>query len=525
MASDLIHIPCPRPECGSSDAYCLYADGHGHCYSCGYHHSGKADIDLEFTYEYLPWRGVSKDTMQFYDVKTKIDASGKPISLGYPYQAGECKVRTIGAKEFYIHGQTRPGLFGLDKFSPGVNKYCSITEGEHDALSLHQALGGGPVFSVHSSSSAERDVAACRSELNAYERIYLAFDGDSPGREAAQRVARLFEYGKVYQVKFDARRKDANEYVSRGESEELKKLWWNSKLYLPDTIVSSFADFNDIMIGQQQAGVPYPFPKLNDMTYGLRTGETVLITAQEGVGKTELMHAIEYKLLTETDYNVGSIFLEEPKRRHLQALAGIHLQKPVHLPDCDLSNQEILDAVRDIVKEDDRLHLYSHFGSDNPDILLDSIRFLVTARNCRFILFDHISLVVSGNSEADERRQLDYLATKLEMMVKELDFGLVMVSHVNDFGQTRGSRWPSKMADIKIHLDRDIDSGSNVVSLKITKPSRLTGRSGYVGSYAFDPQKRCYSEISETEDGHNNLQRLAANDNSPRKQESCRLAA
>lgn len=30
--------PCPnRPACGSSDAYVSYADGHSHCYSCGYH--------------------------------------------------------------------------------------------------------------------------------------------------------------------------------------------------------------------------------------------------------------------------------------------------------------------------------------------------------------------------------------------------------------------------------------------------------------------------------------------------------
>jgi len=35
------------------------------------------------------------------------------------------------------------------------------------------------------------------------------------------------------------------------------------------------------------------------------------------------MHSIEHQLLTETDDAIGAIFLEEPKRRHLQAIAGL----------------------------------------------------------------------------------------------------------------------------------------------------------------------------------------------------------
>jgi len=40
------------------------------------------------------------------------------------------------------------------------------------------------------------------------------------------------------------------------------------------------------------------------------------------------------------------------------------------------------------------------------------------------------------------------------MMVKELDFALIVVSHVNDDGLTRGSRNISKIADIRLDLYR-----------------------------------------------------------------------
>jgi len=132
------------------------------------------------------------------------------------------------------------------------------------------------------------------------------------------------------------------------------------------------------------------------MTYGMRTGESVLLTAQEGVGKTEVMHSILHQLLRETDENIGAIFLEEPKQRLLQAIAGIHLQKPVHLPDVAVTAAETYQAVKDVVRLDDRLHLYSHFGSDDPDSILDTVRFLVASRDCRRVLLDHITMVVSG---------------------------------------------------------------------------------------------------------------------------------
>ncbi len=233
------------------------------------------------------------------------------------------------------------------------------------------------------------------------------------------------------------------------------------------------------------------------MTYGMRTGESVLLTAQEGVGKTEVMHSILHQLLRETDENIGAIFLEEPKQRLLQAIAGIHLQKPVHLPDACITASEIYQAVKDTVRVDDRLHLYSHFGSDDPDSILDTVRFLVASRGCRRVLLDHITMVVSGLGGKDERTALDYLSTRLEMMVKELDFSLIFVSHVNDDGLTRGSRNISKIADIRIDLTRDLQSIDPVVRRTIhstISKNRFCGRTGPAGYLLFDPLTYTLSE-------------------------------
>lgn len=498
------HIPCP--SCTSSDGYCTYDDGHGYCFACTFYKpptkEGSEDFkELDtgvYTYQYIPHRGLLRESLEKYEVKTKVDAEGKPVSVGFKYPNGSFKIRELDKKAFTTQGDiAKAGLFGRDKFAPGSHGTVTITEGEYDAVALYQVTRT-PVVSVRSSVSAQSDCAIDREWLNSFSRIYLAFDSDEPGRAAAAKVAKLFDYNKVYDVKFDGGRKDANDYVRDGADGELATVWNNAKKFLPESVISSFSEFERILKEPLKQGIAYPFPTLNYMTYGIRTGESVLITAQEGVGKTEVMHAIEYQIFKETNDAVAAIFLEEPKRRHLQALAGLHIGRPVHLPDSNCPESSVVSALKQAIGSDDRLHLYSHFGSDDPDVLLDTIRFLVTARACRYVLFDHITMGVSGLGGENERRALDYLSTRLEMMVKELDFALILVSHVNDDGLTRGSRNISKVADIRIDLTRDIKASDpiirNTTNLMVSK-NRFCGRTGPAGKLLFDPFTYTYSEI------------------------------
>lgn len=456
-------------------------------------------MDGKFTYEFFPHRGLTVETLRKYNIKTKTDADGKPIADGFIYPNTSTKVRLLDKKEFYwSEGEKHePGLFGTDKFPAGSHKYVVITEGEYDAASLYQVLGS-PVVSVQSSASAVRDCIAERTWLNSFERVYLAFDNDLPGCDAARSVAKLFDYNKLFQIKF-GKYKDANETLLAEGSDVLRQIFWNAKRYQPEEIISHFEEFDKILNEPDKPGVPYPFPSLNEFTYGIRTGESILITAQEGVGKTELMHAIEYQLLKETNDAIGAIYLEEPKRRHLQAIAGLHLQRPVHLPDSGVAASEISAALREIVGVDERLHVYSHFGSDDPESLLDTIRFLVSARHCRYVLLDHISMAVSGLAGEDERRALDYLSTRLEMMVKELNFALILVSHVNDDGRTRGSRYISKIADIRIDARRELESPDpterNTTYLSVSK-NRFSGRTGQACRVLFDPLTFLLKEVT-----------------------------
>lgn len=492
-----LHQPCP--ECTSSDAYCEWQDGHGYCFSCHFYKpSSEEFLEDTFTYEYLPHRGLHKKTLEFYDIKTKVDKNGRPIADGFVYPNGQTQVRLLDAKTFYWQGsaEEKPGLFGRDKFNAGGHDGVIVTEGAYDAATTYQILHT-PSVSVRSSSSAVADCTLDRSFLDSHKKIYLGFDADGPGRAARDSVARLFDCNKVYVLDWDTR-KDANDFLQNNAGDEIRNIFANAKKYLPETVVNiDLSIATKILAERPSVGVPYPLPTLNAMTYGIRKGESVLITAPPGVGKTELMHAIEYQLLQETDSNVGAIFLEEPKADHLRSLASTHLQRPAFVPEHGVSDDAVAAAAIAACKKDGRLYLYSHFGSSDPDVLIDTIRFLVAVCNVSYILLDHIGLAISGiRGSEDERRALDYICTKLEMMVKELNFGLIFVSHINDMGRTRGSRAMEQLCDIRLELERDSRSGSNIVQVTISKNRPPMGKTGSAGSYIFDPFRRRYEEVA-----------------------------
>jgi len=495
-------LPCPSSSCSSSDAYVIYPDGHGFCFSCKTRVPSKAEQRMshsdnvnETSKQFLPYRGISESVVRKYGITSEVDDSGRLIKVHFPYGTGSKtrEVKPDGEKDrFYsqgLKGDEGAPLFGMDKFAPGSSKYVTITEGEIDAASAYQMLGNYAVVSVRSASSAKKDCIKALDYLNTFDRIYLSFDNDEPGQTAVAQVASLFDFNKVYHVKHTL--KDANDYLQEGKQKEYKATWFAASRFLPSDILSGDESFLEVLEGEDGEVIgTWPFASLQKMTYGFRAGECILLTALEGIGKTEVVRAVEHHILTTTDHNIGIIHLEEGKKRLLEGLAGYHLSEPIHLPECKKEPKEVLDALKEAYGSTDRLHVYSHFGSDDPDTILDRIRFMVSACGCKFVFLDHITMAVTGLKEDDERKILDYLSTALNTMVKDLDFTLILVSHVNDSDQTRGSRNISKVAHTHVHLTRDKEGDDttrrNITELMVKK-NRYGAQTGPGGNLYFDP--------------------------------------
>lgn len=507
------HLPCPN--CTSSDGYAERSDGSGLCFVCGKSVAPTASVHSQQPVGHTfretgtlqkinnKIRGINPDVLNFFGVRYECKEDGTPTSYVFPRPDGTLLHRAVQEKNFWFSGTAGDGLplFGSDKFAPG-GRAVTITEGYFDALANYQMHGSKyPSVAVQSAGSAKNEISKSYDYINSFERIYLAFDADEPGQKAAEAVARLFDFNKVYLVKLDKTLKDANAYLQEGKADDYVRTWWNAKRFLPEGILSSYIDFDKIIDDDvAKPSVPYPFAKLQALTYGMRSGELVLVTAQEGIGKTEILRSIEHSLLKNTDANIGVLHLEESKARTLKGFVGYEVKSPIHLPEFGISNEDIKQKLKEVTKRDDRLHIYSHFGSDDPDVILSTVRWMAGACQCKFVFLDHITMVVTGLAGDDERRALDYISTQLKMMTQDLDFTLVLVSHVNDEGQTRGSRNIGKVADLRIDLSRDLKAENEIVRnttfLTIAK-NRFSGKTGPAGALTFDPSTFTLTEATD----------------------------
>ena len=117
---------------------------------------------------------------------------------------------------------------------------------------------------------------------------------------------------------------------------------------------------------------------------------------------------------------------------------------------------------------------------------------MVRGSECDFIILDHISIVVSGIDEGDERRLIDNTMTRLRALVEELKCGMILVSHlkrppqgkgheegaVTSLSQLRGSAAIGQLSDIVIGAERDQQSDTpDITTLRVLK-NRFTGETG-----------------------------------------------
>lgn len=223
---------------------------------------------------------------------------------------------------------------------------------------------------------------------------------------------------------------------------------------------------------------------------------------------TEIFRALEHHLLKTTDYSIGMIHLEDTEKRMLQGLLTYELEVPVHLPTCTVPRESQFDALLHLTKRDHRVNLYTHFGTDDPEAIVDAIRYMVGVQKCKFVFLDHLSNLAVKPDEvtSNERQVLDYLAVKFASLVKELDFTMFLISHVNDDGKTRGSRYIAKTADLVINLDRDKtheDERIRNTTNLVIEDNRFSGITGPAGSLFYDRTKGTLGPVTpEMETDH-----------------------
>ena len=478
------HESCP--SCHSKDNLARYSDGHAVCFSGGCSHYERGDgtvtkihtrparsLEMTGVVAAIPDRRINQDTAQRYGVTVEYGTDGTISKHHYPYhdkdtgKATGTKVRIVENKSFYATGGfDNAGMFGQQAFKSG-GKYITVTEGEADAMAVNEMFDGKwPAVSIRSGAAgAAKDIKANLEWLETFDNVVICFDNDKAGQEAARSVLDLFTPNKAKNVTLPM--KDAGDMLKARKVADFVKEWWNAKAYRPDGIIAGSDTWDSIIEQQNVRSIPYPWGCLNEYTHGFREKELVTITSGSGMGKSQIVRELEHYLLGATEDNIGILALEEDIPKTALGIMSIEANKQLHL-DKTVSQDE-KKGYWDRTLGSGRIYLFDHWGSTSEDNLLGRIRYMAKGLDCKWIILDHLSIVVSDQDNGDERKAIDSIMTNLRKLVQETGVGLFLVSHLRrpsgqkahedggkiSLGELRGSASIAQLSDIVIGLERD----------------------------------------------------------------------
>ena len=530
------HMPCPL--CSSSDAVSINKDGSAYCFSCQEYmkeynmetqeiQSTKSTNEYEVkdylkqsNYAEIIDRNIKEQTCKRYGVTVKMDSIGNITNHYYPYHDKQgakiaTKTRYTKLKEFSLQGNTKlSGLFGEHLFTK--NKYVIITEGELDALSAYQMFKTDryetPVVSIKNGiTSAVKDIKGSLDWLEQFENVIINFDNDEQGREGALKVAELFSPGKCKILHLPEGYKDASDCLTQNKIQVYTKAFWDAKIYAPDGIINANILFDAITKPTLKSFVQYPFEGMNKITYGIRPSELITFTAGSGLGKTQVMREVVHHMIKSTEDNIGLLMLEETPVITSKGLMSIEANQRLHLPDVHVSKEE-MKTYFDATVGTGRVFMFDHFGSNSIDNIVSRVRYLAKGLDCKYIIIDHVSIIVSDQSHGDERRALDEIMTRLRTLVQETGVAMIVVSHLRrpdgkgheegaatSLSQLRGSASIGQLSDMVIGLERDAQNADpeirNTTRVRVLK-NRFAGLTGPCCDLQYDVDTGRLKEVN-----------------------------
>jgi twinkle protein len=529
-------LPCP--SCGGSDPVSMNNDGSAKCFSCGTFFTdyknpkGTATLKKVNSTSYLNAytgttgsltdRNISEKTANKYGVRVVYNSDGSIAEHIYPYYNSNeivaVKTRYVTNKSFRVSGTYEgTGLFGEQLY--GKSKLpLTITEGECDAMSVVDLGIKSAVVSIkRGSAGAVRDIRDSIEFVESFDKVIICFDNDKAGRKAARDVARLLKPGKAKIMQLPNGYKDANDMLNNKRFAEFTKAWFEAKTYTPSGILELSSKKDSWLKREIKESIAFPYEGLNQKLYGLRKNELLTLTGGTGLGKSSVVRELEHWLIKQTDDNIGIMALEENWQRTADGIVSIEANDRLYINEIrDRYPEDKLSELFDSTIQEGRVFIHAHLGVNDIDEIFSKLRYMIIGCECKWVIIDHLHMLVSSLTDTDERRGIDLLMTRLRSLVEETGVGMILVSHLRRVGgdqghergvqvslsHLKGSQSIAQLSDSVVAVERNQQAEdiaeANTTIVRVLK-SRYTGYTGYACSLLYDADTGRLSELSSEE--------------------------
>ena len=429
---------------------------------------------LEYPFLDIQERGIRKETCERFGVRTAVDPTDgtTPIAHYFPYYDQKGKLSGFKKRDltldkndkYHFTAIGKVGveckLFGQDVAEKIERQKKSLyqVEGEWDVLSVFQAMKDqvkGTAFSslepfvVSVSCGTKNAVESVMHNadfIKSFPELVLANDNDYAtdldrkkgvvrGVECNENIASSLMHPNTFYIQYPPEYKDPSDMLQAGEGNALAKLFqFNKKTFRAEKIITASDITLDCLLEKRPEGVyTKVFPKLDEKLHGFRPYELVVVTAPSNAGKSLVTNEIMYRLL-ESGECCGYICLEEGTKETVQRIlakkCGVNYNKFKENPLACVSHTTLEDAYNWLTQERSAYFL-DHFGSLQINDLMNKIKSFVFANKVKYLLIDHLSMIFSGSTNENERKEVDLLMTHLAAFCAANEVCIIAVSHLN----------------------------------------------------------------------------------------------
>jgi len=395
------------------------------------------------------------------------------------------------------------GLFGMH-LVPADAECLVVTEGEFDAMAVHQSTG---LSAVSLPNGARSLPPALLTWLERFKRIYLWLDDDIPGHDGARQFAHKLGLQRCFLVGSGngSGPKDANEALL--QQRDLFAMIERARP-VPHERIVTFADLradvqrelaNPVQVRGLQSQT---LPGLNRLLKGHRRGELTIFSGPTGVGKTTVLSQLSLDYCMQGANTLwGSFELNNVRMAKvmLSQFAGIGLD----------AMGERFDQVAD---QFEQLPLYflRFFGSSDVDQVIHAMEYAAYVYDVAHVVLDNLQFMTSGQGRGYERFEImDRAIEKFRAFATEHNVHVSVVIHPRKEDEDQLLKTASVFGSAKATQEADnviiIQNGRHYKYLDVRK-NRFDGELGNI-PYRFDPVTRRIrellpDEIQQLEDGY-----------------------
>ena len=409
------------------------------CHNCGWKGNVKIKERKEFTkpveskaqvsanmLDYFSSRGISESTVANWKITQSDEyfgSAGKKmtaINFNY-YQDGEIvniKYRS-GGKDFKLVSGAKLVFYGLDNIKNSDIAY--ITEGEFDALSLHEA-GIYSVVSVPNGASKGSQRLEYLDNSHEYfkdkKKIIICTDNDEAGLSLRYALARRFGQYRCKYVDFKDF-KDSNDVLVSEGKDRLREIILDH-IDFPLEGVLDIDSIWDRVLNFNKDGIEnYSVGFGADNLFKMAFGEWSVVTGIPNSGKSDVIDQICVNMAMMHGHRIAMFSPESyPYEGHIRRLAN-----KINCANC---NEDLLNKSKTFIED--------HFYFIKIDIenitlknILDRFRELVFQKGINVCVIDPFNML-----QHDEQYDLSYISKLLSQITQfcqQTNTHLFLVAH------------------------------------------------------------------------------------------------